>query len=211
MLTALQRTIISDNRRLTTFVLKRHFLPHRVYAGRWDVLKAASVSGLVDAALRCNEPQLIAGKWHAVNPHTGKLIRFSTYACTTIWGVCMRALRKHAKEPVAASIVAPSFSDYEDYSTVKHPESRRLSPVETAIRSDDARAVRESLRWLTPLDRACIVHKFGLEDGIARTNEEVAQLLGVGKVRVGQRVARAYKALATGGAGKILRQCLEGV
>jgi RNA polymerase sigma factor (sigma-70 family) len=184
MLTETQRALITDNRRLTTFVLRRYF-GHLRRSPVYDYLRVASVRGLVTAAQRAHQPYYnsVLSRWLCSHPRTGKPVAFNTYACSMIWGYCKNAVKGHTRQPITSPFDSqPTLTD------------RNPTPPEACIASHRLADMRSLFRFLDPKDARILSLLYGFA-GPPLTHLEIAGELGITKQRVTQRVSRSLAAL----------------
>ncbi len=201
MLTPERRELVYENRRLTTFILKRYFSRHRCVPDLYAELKGVAVLALVDAAIRCHSPRRDGDWWVITNPHTSLPVRFSTYACRVIWSKCKRCVENFAKLPKTT----PRYRDSDD--NQHEPLAPSSCPVDSLLTLDRSRTVRHLLNSLDATDRRIVALKYGIgdSDGRDRSHEEVGQILGISKVRVGQRLNRALSRLRLNGMRQLMQ------
>jgi len=72
-------------------------------------------------------------------------------------------------------------------------DEKILSPSQKAAQSLLKERLKESMQALTPRERKIISMRFGLDDGVRRTLEEVGQEFGVTRERIRQIAARALE------------------
>ncbi len=200
-LTPERRELVYENRRLTTFILKRYFARHRCVPDLYAELKGVAVLALVDAAIRCHSPRRSGQWWVITNPHTDLPVRFSTYACRVIWSQCKRAAERFTKLP-------QSMPRYRDSNDDQHePLAPSSCPVDSLLTLDRSHTVRNLLNSLDAVDRRIVSLKYGIgdSDGRDRSHEEVGLILGMSKVRVGQRLERALGRLRLNGMRKFVQ------
>jgi RNA polymerase primary sigma factor len=84
-----------------------------------------------------------------------------------------------------------------------------LTPAETAYKISLREKIDEALDMLTQRERDVLIMRFGLEDGCARTLEEVGRHFRVTRERIRQIEAKALKKLKHPSRSRKLRDYLE--
>lgn len=92
------------------------------------------------------------------------------------------------------SLESPVGDDEED-STLQEfiPDEKNLSPSQVASQALLKEKIKEILRDLTPREQKILEMRFGLEDGITHTLEEVGKEFGVTRERIRQIEAKAIE------------------
>jgi RNA polymerase primary sigma factor len=119
----------------------------------------------------------------------------------------IREIMKVAQEPV--SLETPIGEEEDSHLGDFIPDEDALAPAEAA----SARLLREqlehSLDTLTPREEQVLRLRFGLDDGRARTLEEVGHIFGVTRERIRQIEAKALRKLRHPSRSKKLKDYLD--
>jgi RNA polymerase primary sigma factor len=103
----------------------------------------------------------------------------------------------HQIEQINQSTVSleKPIGDDDDKSTLGEfiPDDKILSPDSQSSHRILADQIREILNDLSPKERKILEMRYGLEDGVMRTLEEVGQEFGVTRERIRQIEAKAHE------------------
>ena len=119
----------------------------------------------------------------------------------------VREISKIAQEPV--SLETPIGEEEDSHLGDFIPDDDVPSPVDAAAYSMLREQLLEVLDTLTDREKEVLSLRFGLEDGRARTLEEVGQKFNVTRERIRQIEAKALRKLRNPNRSKRLRDYLE--
>ena len=105
----------------------------------------------------------------------------------------MRQIMKISQEMV--SLESPVGGDDEEDSTLQEfiKNENELLPSQLAARNLLKEHINEILSYLTPREKKILNMRFGLEDGVTHTLEEVGKEFGVTRERIRQIEAKALE------------------
>ncbi len=119
----------------------------------------------------------------------------------------VREIMKIAQEPV--SLETPIGEEEDSHLGDFIEDQEAPSPVDAASFSLLREQLEEVLETLTPREKKVLRLRFGLEDGRARTLEEVGQTFGVTRERIRQIEAKALRKLRHPSRSKKLKDFLD--
>ena len=119
----------------------------------------------------------------------------------------IREIYKISQEPV--SLETPIGEEDDSHLGDFVPDERNMSPEEYATNEILKDEISEVLLTLTEREEKVIRLRFGLEDGKARTLEEVGQMFGVTRERIRQIEAKALRKLRHPSRSRKLRDYLD--
>lgn len=105
----------------------------------------------------------------------------------------VRSYRDAAKAPV--SLDAPIGDDDTDQIAEVVADTNAAAPFDQLIKSTDTDLVREVFELLNDREKAILAMRFGLNDGVAKTLEEIGKVFGVTRERIRQIEGEALKKL----------------
>jgi len=105
----------------------------------------------------------------------------------------VRTYRDAAKAPV--SLDAPIGDDDSDRISEVVADTNAAAPFDQLIRSTDTDLVKEVFELLNDREKAILAMRFGLNDGVAKTLEEIGKVFGVTRERIRQIEGEALKKL----------------
>jgi RNA polymerase primary sigma factor len=105
----------------------------------------------------------------------------------------VRSYRDAAKAPV--SLDAPIGRDETDNISEVVADSNAAAPYDQLMKDTDTDLVREVFGSLNERERAILAMRFGLNDGAAKTLEEIGKVFGVTRERIRQIEGEALKKL----------------
>ena len=183
-----RRALSEANLRLVVSVAKR-------YAGRGlpflDLIQEGNL-GLMKAAEK-------------FEPERG--FKFSTYATWWIRQSITRAIAQLSQEPISLETPVGEEEDAHLEDFIQDEDAG--VPVDEAGRQLLRRELLHVLKSLTPREERVITLRFGLEDGRARTLEELGKEFNVTRERVRQIEAKALRKLRHPSRAKLLRDYLD--
>ena len=118
--------------------------------------------------------------------------------------------REQAADVLTASLPICSWEDIAD-SDMDYPEQRYLNIdiVEDVEERDRGKVVRETLDKLTDRERTVLIDRYGLDDDVEKTLEQVGHKLGITRERVRQIEVKALKKLRHPTRSKKLKEFLN--
>ena len=111
--------------------------------------------------------------------------------------------------PETCSLDAPAGEDGQSSVGQLLPQAEAAEPQEEMIRQELKSIMERLLERLTERQRQILRLRFGIEDGVSHTREEIGQLLGISKERVRQIENQAMEKLQRLGADFGLEDFLE--
>src|SRR5882672_441418 len=105
----------------------------------------------------------------------------------------VRSYRDAARAPV--SLDAPISQDESDQIAEVVPDMNAAAPFDQLIKDTDTDLVREVFALLSDREKAILAMRFGLNDGVAKTLEEIGKVFGVTRERIRQIEGEALKKL----------------
>ena len=105
----------------------------------------------------------------------------------------VRSYRDAAKAPV--SLDAPISHDESDQIAEVVADPNAEAPFDQLIKDTDTDLVREVFALLNDREKAILAMRFGLNDGVAKTLEEIGKVFGVTRERIRQIEGEALKKL----------------
>jgi len=105
----------------------------------------------------------------------------------------VRSYRDAAKAPV--SLDAPIGQDDTDQIAEVVADTNAAAPFDQLIKETDTNLVREVFELLNDREKAILAMRFGLNDGVAKTLEEIGKVFGVTRERIRQIEGEALKKL----------------
>jgi RNA polymerase primary sigma factor len=105
----------------------------------------------------------------------------------------VRSYRDAAKAPV--SLDAPIGDDESDHISEVVADTNAAAPFDQLIRNTDTDLVKEVFELLNDREKAILAMRFGLNDGVAKTLEEIGKVFGVTRERIRQIEGEALKKL----------------
>src|SRR2546423_1397129 len=105
----------------------------------------------------------------------------------------VRSYRDAAKAPV--SLDAPISQDESDQISEVVADTNAAAPFDQLIKDTDTDLVREVFELLNEREKAILAMRFGLNDGVAKTLEEIGKVFGVTRERIRQIEGEALKKL----------------
>jgi len=119
----------------------------------------------------------------------------------------VREIMKISQEPV--SLETPIGEEEDSHLGDFIPDKEALAPAEAAAFTLLKEQLESVLKLLTPREEKVLKLRFGLEDGKARTLEEVGKEFSVTRERIRQIEAKALRKLRHPSRSKILKDYLE--
>ena len=119
----------------------------------------------------------------------------------------VREIRKSAQQPVSLETPIGEEEDSHLGDFIEDPAA--IAPADAATSQLLREHVEGALRTLPPRERRVLRLRFGLDDGRARTLEEVGREFGVTRERIRQIEAKALRKLRAPSRSKRLRGYLD--
>jgi RNA polymerase primary sigma factor len=105
----------------------------------------------------------------------------------------VKVYRQASKAPV--SLDAPLSDDDSDQVSEIVADPNAAAPFERLVKETDAALLKEVLSGLTDREKAILAMRFGLNDGVEKTLEEIGKVFGVTRERIRQIESEALKKL----------------
>jgi RNA polymerase primary sigma factor len=105
----------------------------------------------------------------------------------------VKIYRQASKAPV--SLDAPLSEDDSDQVSEIVADPNAAAPFERLVRETDTALLKEVLAGLTDREKAILAMRFGLNDGVEKTLEEIGKVFGVTRERIRQIESEALKKL----------------
>lgn len=105
----------------------------------------------------------------------------------------VKIYRQASKAPV--SLDAPLSDDDSDRVSEIVADPNAAAPFERLVRETDTALLKEVLAGLTDREKAILAMRFGLNDGVEKTLEEIGKVFGVTRERIRQIESEALKKL----------------
>ena len=105
----------------------------------------------------------------------------------------VKIYRQAAKAPV--SLDAPLSDDDSDQVSEIVADPNATAPFERLVKETDTALLKEVLAGLTDREKAILAMRFGLNDGVEQTLEEIGKVFGVTRERIRQIESEALKKL----------------
>ena len=118
--------------------------------------------------------------------------------------------RAQAADVLTASLPNISWEEVVD-SNIDYPEQGRFNEdiVGDVEGQDRSKVIREILNKLTDRERTVLIDRYGLDDDVEKTLEQVGQKLGITRERVRQIEAKAFRKLRHPSRSKKLKEFLN--
>jgi RNA polymerase primary sigma factor len=105
----------------------------------------------------------------------------------------VKVYRQASKAPV--SLDAPLSEDDSDQVSEIVADPNAVAPFERLVKETDTALLKEVLAGLTDREKAILAMRFGLNDGVEKTLEEIGKVFGVTRERIRQIESEALKKL----------------
>jgi RNA polymerase primary sigma factor len=105
----------------------------------------------------------------------------------------VKVYRQASKAPV--SLDAPLSDDDSDQVSEIVADPNAAAPFERLVKETDTALLKEVLAGLTDREKAILAMRFGLNDGVEKTLEEIGKVFGVTRERIRQIESEALKKL----------------
>ena len=105
----------------------------------------------------------------------------------------VKIYRQASKAPV--SLDAPLSDDDSDQVSEIVADPNAVAPFERLVKETDTALLKEVLAGLTDREKAILAMRFGLNDGVEKTLEEIGKVFGVTRERIRQIESEALKKL----------------
>jgi RNA polymerase primary sigma factor len=105
----------------------------------------------------------------------------------------VKVYRQASKAPV--SLDAPLSDDDSDQVSEIVADPNAAAPFERLVKETDTALLKEVLSGLTDREKAILAMRFGLNDGVEKTLEEIGKVFGVTRERIRQIESEALKKL----------------
>jgi RNA polymerase primary sigma factor len=105
----------------------------------------------------------------------------------------IKVYRQASKAPV--SLDAPLSEDDSDQVSEIVADPNAAAPFERLVKETDTALLKEVLAGLTDREKAILAMRFGLNDGVEKTLEEIGKVFGVTRERIRQIESEALKKL----------------
>jgi len=105
----------------------------------------------------------------------------------------VKVYRQASKAPV--SLDAPLSDDDSDQVSEIVADPNAAAPFERLVKETDSALLREVLAGLSDREKAILAMRFGLNDGVEKTLEEIGKVFGVTRERIRQIESEALKKL----------------
>jgi RNA polymerase primary sigma factor len=105
----------------------------------------------------------------------------------------VKIYRQASKAPV--SLDAPLSDDDSDQVSEIVADPNAVAPFERLVKETDTALLKEVLAGLTDREKAILAMRFGLNDGVEQTLEEIGKVFGVTRERIRQIESEALKKL----------------
>lgn len=121
---------------------------------------------------------------------TERNVKFSTYAINCIKNEILFFLRKeknHVKNNVSMNFILSTDKNGNNLSleeTVSNIDQNEKSLEENVMLSSDIEILMASLEELTEKERYIITYRYGLDNGIVKTQREIADVIGMSQANV---------------------------
>lgn len=159
------------------------------------IVKKYNNAGEADDLISVGSIGLIKGI-ETFSPEKG--CQLTTYAAKCIENEILMYIRANKKHKVAISLFEPIGTDKEGNEItvmdVVQCDSRELEKIENKIVIDKIRSVMD--QTLTDIEKTIIVYRYGLNDGTALTQAQLAKKLGISRSYVSRIEKRAIEKLS---------------
>jgi RNA polymerase primary sigma factor len=120
----------------------------------------------------------------------------------------VKIYRQASKAPV--SLDAPLSDDDSDQVSEIVADPNAAAPFERLVKETDTALLKEVLAGLTDREKAILAMRFGLNDGVEKTLEEIGKVFGVTRERIRQIEAKALRKLRHPSRSRKLKAFLDG-
>jgi len=121
---------------------------------------------------------------------TERNVKFSTYAINCIKNEILFFLRKeknHVKNNVSMNFILSTDKNGNNLSleeTVSNIDQNEKSLEENVVLTNDIEILMEALEELTDKERYIITYRYGLDNGVVKTQREIANVIGMSQANV---------------------------
>ncbi len=155
---------------------------------------------LLDAGLEGLEEAI-----NKIDFENAELTSFSTFMWQSITWKILKVVNKEKKIRLNEISLNELMPNSHTASPSTYEEVLQYEQEFEFLRPDTQECMQDALQLLSPDERKVIILKYGFEDNIYKSDEEVGQILGVTKARIGQIKNKALARLRKPDALDILR------